>query len=64
MKDQIIKELNELAKLGVRCTAFVTEAIREGEFDDVIGEFMTDGVSVTEATNMILDIAPLRGIKV
>lgn len=64
MKDQILNDLNALAKTGIRMTSFVVEAVREGQFDDVIDEFQRDGVSVELATEVILELASIRGIRI
>jgi len=62
VKDQIVKELNALAQTGIRNTSFVIEAVREGQFDEDINEL--SAVSVSEATDLIIDLAELRGIRV
>lgn len=60
MKDAIIKDLNELAKAGIRKTINVVEAIREGKFDTEIEDF--SNMSVSEAADLICQLADLRNL--
>jgi hypothetical protein len=53
-KTAIIKELNELARCGIRRTIHVIDAIREGSLDTEIDGLV--GMSVSEAADLLCDL--------
>ena len=52
-KSNIIKDLQELSKLGVGAPHIITK-VKNGDYDEVIKDFENGSASVTETSDFIL----------
>ena len=52
MKKEIIKDLEEMMKLGVNAKKTISK-IKNGDFDDCIAEFNTTPIKVYEASTLL-----------